>query len=145
MSYTSKQLSGEINCTNCHQRITVSEKTLLVCPECGAYNGLIEFKTARAAMADVAVALGRLLAEKQWAIRQMETLAADAQCQADLKDDTTWSRIAYACHHEVMALRWHIRALQERLDGGPAVAHDTKVLWNIADMLVTLAQCWRGP
>jgi hypothetical protein len=105
---------------------------------------IIEYKTC-AQLDDATLTLGLLIQEKQRALRQMEALAADAQCRVDLKDDTTWSRIAYACHHEVLALRWHIRALQERLDGGPAVAHDTKVLWNVADMMVTLAQCWRGP
>jgi hypothetical protein len=105
---------------------------------------IIEYKTC-AQLDDATLTLGLLIQEKQRALRQMEALAADAQWCADLKGSTTWSRIAYACHHEVMALRWHIRALQERLDGGPAVAYDTKVLWNVADMMVTLAQCWRGP
>jgi hypothetical protein len=75
----------------------------------------------------------------------MDALARDAQCRADLKGDTTWSRIAYACHHEVMALYWSNRALQERIDGGPTVNTDTDVLLLIAETMVELAQNWRGP
>jgi hypothetical protein len=104
----------------------------------------IELKTC-ASIDYAALTLGPLVAEKQRVIRQMETLAADAQCRADLKDDTTWARIAYACRHEAMAMQWSVLAIQERLNGGAGVAVDTDVLWNIAEMMVQLAQNWRGP
>jgi hypothetical protein len=105
---------------------------------------IIEFKTC-ASIDYPAMALLHTMKTNERLIRKMAALAADAQCRADLQDDTTWSRIAYACHHEVLALQWVNRALQERIDGGPAVAPDTDVLLLIAETMVTLAQRWRGP
>ena len=148
--------AGWINCANCHHRLAVFEKKPLVCPECGAYNGLIEFKACQGPIDEQAWALRSQIQEKERAIRKMDALAGDARVRADLKeeatwvlvglrDGTTWSRIAYACQHEAMALRWVNRALQARLDGGPSVNEDTDVFLAVAETLVELSQDWRCP
>ena len=105
---------------------------------------MIEHKTA-ATLDYPALALHCTIQMNERAIRKMAAVAADAQCRADLRGDTTWSRLAYACHHEVMALRWTNRALQERIDGGPAAAPYTDVFLTVTETLVALAQQWRGP
>jgi hypothetical protein len=79
------------------------------------------------------------------AIQKMDEMADCTQRIGEVNTDTTWSRLAYACQHEAMALRWTNRALQERIDGGPGVNDDTDVFLTVTETMVSLAQNWRGP
>lgn len=125
---------GWCNCARCGIRFRVYESVPNVCFNCGTDG--IDL---------VGEQLKPKLAEYEYLIHEAEAIAADARYQALVSgNNPTWNRIAYACDHKILVFQWQVRALRERIDGGRTVDREAKVLWNIASMLVTLAQHWRA-